>query len=70
MAVLVALIVFEAAAIMIHKKQGTNEVLHNWEVVFIVSFVVRLVVSSLQVAAHRKPVLTLLRMRDILARMM
>jgi hypothetical protein len=27
-------------------------------------------VSSLQVAAHRKPVLTLLRMRDILARMM
>jgi hypothetical protein len=26
--------------------------------------------SSLQVAAHRKPVLTLLRMRDILARMM
>jgi hypothetical protein len=27
-------------------------------------------VSSLQVAAHRKPVLTLLHMRDILARMM
>ncbi|XP_064638021.1 uncharacterized protein LOC135494144 [Lineus longissimus] len=45
MLVLVALIAFEAVVIMIHKRQRTNEVLRNWEVAFMISFVVRLVVN-------------------------